>query len=116
MCRHSDKDLSMTPEPLLRVPRQEPLQRRWRPPPAVSDSPLRYGSRARAKRALSPEVSLCLLHISELTLSATPTGVWPVSESPLVPLSTRRIDNAIAGRLLDLHGAFGMVEKVGGLR
>ena len=46
----------MTPEPPLRMPRQEPFQRRWRPPPAVSDSPLRYGNRARAKRALSPEV------------------------------------------------------------
>ena len=46
----------MSPEPPLRMPRQEPFQRRWRPPPAVSDSPLRYGSRARAKRALSPGV------------------------------------------------------------
>ena len=39
---------------------------RWRPPPAVSDSPLRYGSRARAKRTLSPGVhhshALHMLH------------------------------------------------------
>ena len=56
LCRRADRESSLSIEPLSRVPRHEVFPRRWRPPPAVSDSPLRYGSRARAKRALSPEV------------------------------------------------------------
>ena len=56
LCRQADREASLSVEPPSRVPRHEVFPRRWRPPPAVSDSPLRYGSRARAKRALSPEV------------------------------------------------------------
>ena len=101
----------MTPEPPLRVPRQEPFQRRWRPPPAVSDSPLRYGSRARAKRALSPEVSPCSPNTPEVTLSAAPAWLSPVSEISLEPVSTRKIEDSRCKVTLLLRGVFGVVEK-----
>lgn len=107
--------MSVTPEPPLRMPRQEPFQRRWRPPPAVSDSPLRYGNRARAKRALSPEVCHCCRKSTELPFLQHACSMHldslPVEDSMGSLAIAHLATLTPTVRLLLLHRDLSMVQK-----